>query len=266
MANSLLDSNIIRSLLDNTTNSLIGEINILKEVSSTNDYLLNLNHTKKISIVLAEQQHQGKGRNGKNWDSPKNKNIYMSIKFQTNHVNNIHYIPLATAIGICKYINAKYKIKTMIKWPNDIYLDAKKLGGILVESRYNKESGYSIVVGIGLNVNMKHSKNIDQKWISIQNKLKQDLDRNILVSGLLTELLYLYNRLDKFDKNDFHLEWKQYDFLYAKEIKIIENTIEYSAVACGIYQDGSLIIKNDVNSHSYKRLYCADVSVKTKDG
>ena len=250
----------IRSCLSQQDNDGIGLIKILFETDSTNRRIVSIENDNGYTLLLAEFQNAGQGRRAKQWFSPLGENIYLSIKFSLVDNHNAHFIPLLTAVSICKALQMLGISGCMIKWPNDIFLNGKKLGGILVESRFNQVSGFEIVVGIGLNINMKVNNQIDQLWTSLINEYQNHFDRNRVLSVLLSSMISSYKQLSAFDFDKFHNDWKKMDFLYGKTVQIFEENNCYTAIAQGIANDGALVVTTDTGK---KHVYSAEVSVKT---
>lgn len=266
-----LDENIIplsetdiRRGLKTKVNEAINVFDILYQTSSTNKTIQVINECDKFSLLITESQTSGQGRRAKQWLSPLADNIYMSICFHLKTRANIHLIPLITALSICKSLNQIGVTGCQIKWPNDIYLDGKKLAGILVESRYMPDNGSVFIVGIGLNVNMKMNNKIDQLWTSLCNSQNRLFNRNFIVSALLSETLESYNKISKINLPQFMHEWHSLDYLFGSEIDVIEENNRYSAFAHGISDDGALLIKPH-GSDLLKKVYSADVSIKLNE-
>lgn len=259
-----LSSDKIYFYLNKKFHALIDDIQVFNEIESTNKSISTLPISTNYTILLAESQTNGYGRRQKKWVSPNGKNIYLSISFHLDTSINIHLLPLVIAISICKSLN-KMDIKgCQIKWPNDIYLNGKKLGGILVETKYNIQQGYKIIVGIGLNINMKHNNNIDQLWTSLAINKNKIFDRNIIVSAILSELIVTFLDIHQLNKSQFLVDWDYLDYLKGKNITVMEENLSYSAKALGIANDGALIIEYlNKNVNLKKKIYSADVSIKS---
>jgi len=261
-----LSYNKIRSALALEVNLLIDQLEVIYETGSTNKTIAG-SSVNNYAVLLAESQTEGCGRRQKKWASPVGKNIYLSIKFHLKHSNNIHFIPLITAVSICKTLYRLGIVDCQIKWPNDIYLNAKKLGGILVESRYNMDQGHSIIIGIGLNINMTANNEIDQPWTSLLNITKKSYDRNIIVAEILSELITQLNTIEYFNKTQFIVDWDLLDYLKDKKINIIEEYRTYNAISRGIADDGALLVEISDNfllkTKEIKKVYAADVSINT---
>lgn len=252
----------IRNALNLEINELIHTLDILYQTSSTNKTIAQKSSNPKFSILLTEFQTAGQGRREKKWISPLAENIYLSIQFQVIESKNAHFIPLLTAVSICKSLKKSGIQDCKIKWPNDIYLDGKKLAGILVENRCLTKQGSTFIVGIGLNVNMQINNEIDQLWTSLLSHQKKSFDRNIIISTLLSELLETYNNISRMDLNLFMQEWRLLDYLYGSEINITDENLTYAAIAHGIAADGALLVSH-TKDKTLKKIYSADVSVKS---
>lgn len=264
----VLSADKIRSGLNSDINTLIDQLDVIYETGSTNKTITG--NKASYSVLLSESQTDGSGRREKKWISPLGENIYLSIKFHLTNSTNLHFIPLITAVSICKSLIKIGINDCQIKWPNDLYLDEKKLGGILVESRYNVEHGHTIIVGIGLNVNMELNQEIDQSWISLYNKTKKTIDRNSVVSHILSDLIEKFDHISEFNFQQFMLDWSPLDYLKGRKINIIEDNSTYTATSLGISEDGALLAEffqnnNESEIKVIKTIYSADVSVKAFD-
>jgi len=260
---SVLSVDKIHSGLNSKSNSLINRLDVIFETGSTNKTIVSQQSDSNYTVLLSESQTDGSGRRQKKWVSPLGENIYCSIKFQIENSNNIHFIPLLTAVSICKSLQKIGIPDCQIKWPNDLYLEDKKFGGILVESRYNIDLGHTIIVGIGLNINMdSNHEEIDQSWTSLFKHSNTIFDRNIIVSMILSDLIEKFEHISELKKKQFMLDWKPLDYLNGREITIIEANSSYSAISLGISDDGALLIEHEQNK---KKIYSADVSVKALD-
>ena len=125
----------------------------LEEVDSTNDYLKReYKNLPMQACVTTKHQTKGRGRNGHVWQSHPNENLIMSFLFKDFH--KIEDAWKMTQLATCSVVGLldRNRIKATIKWPNDIYVDGKKICGILVETILDPDLK-GVIVGIGLNVN-----------------------------------------------------------------------------------------------------------------
>src|SRR6185436_18214620 len=137
-------------------------LHILPVTASTNSEAMALAQRGAAdgTVVLAEEQTAGKGRLGRRWHSPPGENLYCSIimRHQTG-VSGLSswlsWVPLQSALAVAQAIQKAAALTPQLKWPNDILIGSRKLGGLLCESGPAGPSGTCVVVGIGLNVNSR---------------------------------------------------------------------------------------------------------------
>ena len=234
------------------------EFSIFEEIGSTNDYLLENSKKNKISICLTESQTKGRGRNSKEWQSPKYENIYMSISFSTNqNLKFFSSFSLVTALSVQKALT-KHKFDTKIKWPNDIYINSKKVGGILIET-LSKDKNNIVVVGIGLNVFMKSNSKIDREWTSlILENESISIDRNKIISDILNELLVDKKTFEERGFGVFSNKFNELNILKNKKVSLSNSQYD-DVVALDVNEDGSLNVKT---KSEISKIFSGEVSIK----
>ena len=121
----------ILSFLDINQNQRVN-LEVFNQIDSTNSYLLKKDQEIDVfNVCAAEMQTKGRGRSGKSWESPKNSNIYFSIGTLLNEtISDLDGFSILVALDIQKALKKLYEINSQIKWPNDLYLNEKKFGGI----------------------------------------------------------------------------------------------------------------------------------------
>ena len=211
-------------------------IDIFDELDSTNDEAKRITLEKDFHIIIAEKQTKGRGRLGKKWSSPNSGNIYMTICTE----NDLSKLPISLITGlICKKAINKISNKSiiMLKWPNDILLNNKKIGGILVETEvYNKK--IRTIIGIGINIKIKK----EESWWGDLSKFSIEAKRDELINQILSDFI------EKFDKLDFNWmdEWKNSCIHMNKKIKINDgNAFEKEAIFLDVDKNGNAIVKTD---------------------
>ena len=234
------------------------EFSIFEEIGSTNDYLLENSKKNKICICLTESQTKGRGRNSKEWQSPKYENIYMSISFSTNQdLKFFSSFSLVTALSVQKALT-KHKFDTKIKWPNDIYVNSKKVGGILIET-LSKDKNNIVVVGIGLNVFMKSNSKIDREWTSlILENESISIDRNKIISDILNELLVDKKTFEERGFGVFSNKFNELNILKNKKVSLSNSQYD-DVVALDVNEDGSLNVKT---KSEISKIFSGEVSIK----
>ena len=175
---------------------------------STNEDIWELvldNEAKNGSLVITDNQRKGKGRRENQWFSSPGKNLTFSFLLISElPIERIGKIPLLIGIAICESLTEVYNLNCKLKWPNDILLNNKKIGGILIESKVIEDK-YHLCVGIGINVNADISlfpielKNTSTALIS---ELGKPIQREPLLATILNKFEnYLSNRFYPINEN-----------------------------------------------------------------
>lgn len=222
-------------------------IYVYQQIGSTNTEAKQqaLNGAPHGTIILAEEQTQGRGRLGRKFYSPKGTGIYMSIILRPQlHLNQAIQVTTTVAVAICRVIEKLTNQNPHIKWVNDIYLGKQKICGILTEAVTDFESGQVefIILGIGLNVNtVDFPADLHEIAGSLNPK---DVTRNQLCAHLLNELFSLFSKL-----NDPQVleEYKSKSNVLGNWITFMKNQESYEAFAEDINEQGGLVVrlKND---------------------
>lgn len=224
----------------------LDRLDILLDVDSTNRYLFECaaDHMGKRYAVLAEKQTSGRGRRGRHWVSPFGKNIYLSLLVSfAGGIADLEGLSLVTAIAVEKAL-VKLGIKGVgLKWPNDIYVDGKKLAGILLEVTGEYNSHCQVVIGVGLNLALseKEAAGIDQPWIALR-ALRPDVSRNQVAASILQELMI---EVDEFQCRGFadnQSYWSQRDIYQEQEVMVMSAHHQLQGVVKGVNRKGNLMV------------------------
>ena len=226
------------------------KLDIYKEIDSTNEEAKRIKITHDFHVIISEKQTKGKGRLGKKWSSPNSGNIYMTIC--TENDLSISPISIITALICKKAINkiAKQEL-IMLKWPNDILLTNKKVGGILVETEIYEEKTRTII-GIGINMSIKKK----ESWWGDLSKFNIETKRNELINQILLEFIKISDNLN-FNWID---EWRDSCIHINKVIKIKDsNSLEKKAIFKDIDTRGNAIIET---KEGQKVITSGEISIK----
>lgn len=221
-------------------------IDIFESLPSTNDYLKNLGSATSPHICLAEHQTNGRGRLGRSWASPFGRNIYCSISYVfKKDISEMAGLSLLVGILTAKALEAvNQRFKPRLKWPNDIYIEGKKAGGILIDLIAEANGTCKAILGIGLNVNMKDIPLKDvENWICLEEVVDQKLDRNKLVGEIINSL---FKGMETFANQGFESflpDWKRLDFLDNKKVSLTSGQEVHSGIAKGISPQGYLTLE-----------------------
>lgn len=254
----LLDKNKMLASVEESTRSLIRSLEVFDQISSTNTYLSQcaLENAPSGSVCFAEQQTAGKGRRGRQWVSPFGSNIYMSIlwRFQASPMA-ISGLSLAIGVAVIRALNSHYEYIFELKWPNDIYCQGKKLGGILVEVSGESEGPCAAVIGLGLNIYLPETEatEIAQQWTDLtQITGQQRHNRNALAATLLKQLLLIVAEFEERGITAYLDEWREYDCLKDKPATLFIGQHSYEGIVQGIDDQGLLLLaKPDGSTWAY---------------
>lgn len=215
---------------------------ILNEIHSTSCYLKALMPQKNIQVCAAESQTHGRGRFGRQWDSPPGQHLYLSVRLPLNcALQKISGISLITGLAVLKCLDNCFHLKALkIKWPNDILWQHKKLCGILIETTAGMKRASDIIIGIGLNVNQRQE---DPARCSLLDITGRCHDRNALIAEILTVLLNHLHRFLHAGLSSFMQNWQESDYLFGQHVKISTSGGSVKGVARGINKDGQLCLE-----------------------
>lgn len=250
----LIDKKKIESLLQNQRLTL----EIFETIPSTSNYLRNKTPLKNMSFCLAEHQSKGRGRLGRSWISPFGKNIYCSFSYTFDKdISEMSGLSLVIGILIAKALELLHpKLKPFLKWPNDIYLNDQKVGGVLIDLIAEAHGNCTAIISIGLNVNMKdiELEGIEQPWTSLEHSLNEKLDRNVVVVQIVQSILKGMEVFIERGLEPFLSEWKNYDLLEGENISVNTGKEIISGIAKGISPQGYLLLKlssGNIEKYSY---------------
>lgn len=173
-------------------------IHRFESLGSTNDLArsLILTGAEDGEVIIAATQSRGRGRRGKEWISCDGGLWFSIILIPYNlGIEKISLFSLAIALGITQAIEEETYLKPLIKWPNDLYLNNKKLGGILIETNISLNRVNWAIVGIGINVNID-KENIPKNATSIKEELKRDVPLECLFSSILDKINKIYLNIE----------------------------------------------------------------------
>ncbi|MCX7101391.1 MAG: bifunctional biotin--[acetyl-CoA-carboxylase] ligase/biotin operon repressor BirA [Methylobacter sp.] len=245
----LLMEEKIKAVISDQAGALISSFEIYDQIDSTNRYLVECsqNNAPSGSVCFAEYQTAGKGRRGRQWVSPYGSNIYLSIlwRFQQGPAA-ISGLSLAVGVAVIRALKQHQVNDIGLKWPNDIYSQGKKLGGILVEVSGETDGPCCAVIGLGLNLFMPEAdaENITQAWTDLSKVTGQTLlIRNHLAGSLLNQLLPVIGEYEGIGIQTYLDEWRSYDCLFGKVATLFIGQQQFDGIVQGIDANGMLLIE-----------------------
>ncbi len=220
-------------------------------VGSTNDAARTLARAGAVhgTLVVAETQTKGRGRLGRTWVSPAGAGLWLSLVIRPEAETAVTpLITLVTAVGAVRAIAAVTGLPARIKWPNDIELEGKKVGGILTEAATSGHRLDYAVVGIGLNVNVEEEDfppELRATATSLRAGLGRRIDRAALVRELLRQLEDLYTALFDHGAAAVLTEWRQLSSTLGREVRVITAQGDLTGRAVDIDTDGALLVATE---------------------
>jgi BirA family biotin operon repressor/biotin-[acetyl-CoA-carboxylase] ligase len=242
------------------------KIHAFSHCDSTNTvaFRLALNGAQEGEVVVAESQVAGKGRMGRHWESPPGVNIYLSIIVRPAFPpNKMPMITLMTAVACTEAIEEVTGLLPAIKWPNDLLLNGKKLGGILTEADLEMDRINFVVVGIGINVNMPCSSlppSIRDTATSLLEALGREISRIALIQALLRNFELWYKRFGEGRGEEIRRRWEKISQIRGKEVEVVFMGERVRGEALEIDEDGALLVQEI--GGEVRRIVAGDVHVR----
>jgi len=206
---------------------------------------LALKEAAEGTIVLAEAQTKGRGRLGRVWHSPKYKGLYFSLILRPKiSLDKASVITLLAGVSICEAIKESCALDMQIKWPNDIIIHNKKLGGILTEIQAEVDAVNFIVVGVGLNIN-NDKKSLIPGATSLRQEKGEELGRLGILQSILYRLEVNYAIFQKKGSLAVIEKWRQLALTLGQRIKVYSYKGHIEGEAVDIEADGGLLVRRD---------------------
>ena len=216
------------------------EIFYYPSVDSTNNEakrLLGKGKTDRL-LVIADEQTSGRGRQGKSFYSPALTGIYFSLVIHPHsELSSAVSATTAAAVAVCRAIEALTDKKPKIKWVNDVYLDGKKICGILTEAitDFETQTVTSVIIGIGINLRTESFPD----WVENAANLGAEISRSVLVAGIADELCKIAQQPSK----NFIEYYREHSMLIGERINFIRNGEVTPATAIAIEENGGLTVR-----------------------
>lgn len=213
-------------------------------------------------LIIADEQTKGRGRKGKNWNSPSGDNIFMSLLLKPRIApKSASMLTIIAALGVMAAIEQVTGLTVKIKWPNDIVVNKKKVCGILTEMSSELDYIHYVIIGIGINVNIEDfPEEIAEMASSLYLALGEKVNRSRLICAAMEQIERYY---DKFlEREDLSLMQKEYNKKLAGingQVKIMEDEKELVGISRGITKTGELIVEFD---GSRREIVSGEVSVR----
>lgn len=256
----LLDRERILAGLEHDVRNRLAELHLLDTVNSTNTFLMEQDHDAVVACI-AEHQQAGRGRRGRDWVSPFGANLYFSLGWPFASLP-----PDFPALGLAAGVAARRALMDVgydgvqLKWPNDLYANGAKLGGILLEMRGEPPGPCRVIAGIGINVAMPaDAAGIDQAWTDLSRLGSETPSRNVLAASLLKHWMSAFAAFERDGFAGFRAEWQVADLLAGCEVEVVEGKQCWRGRARGVAADGALELET---VDGLRRVVAGDASLR----
>lgn len=219
----------------------------LRTVDSTNNFAANLIKETNVldgTVIMAEHQTNGKGQSGNTWLSQPKLNLTCSyiLKPAFLNIENQFYLSMVASLAVVRVLE-ELEIKAMIKWPNDILVETRKIAGILIENSVQKNRFSFSVVGIGLNVNQSNLAP-EMNATSVVNILNKNVDRNLAQLNLNENIERYYLQLKFGNMREIKKEYMSFLFRFGQEhlFEAVRSGEQFRGIITDINSMGALMI------------------------
>ncbi len=197
-------------------------------------------------VFLAEEQSEGCGQQDRHWHSPFAKNIYLSLGYTfQKKPSELSGLSLAIGLTLFEALDlGRFGGRAQLKWPNDVWVDQKKLAGILIDLEKEKSLNCRAVISMGVNINLiTADPKLDQPWTSLRLLTGEEQNRNIWVAKILK---VLHRNLLQFEEQSFQSflsQWQEHDALFGQAIQLGNLNEDIQGVVMGVNEQGHLKLK-----------------------
>jgi BirA family biotin operon repressor/biotin-[acetyl-CoA-carboxylase] ligase len=241
------------------------DVRVFQETTSTNDVCEKLarDGVREGVVVFAESQRKGRGRLGRKWHSPPRKGLWFSVLLRPLlPPQGATQLVVAAAIALTRSIRAQTGLAPIIKWPNDILIGPRKVGGILTELSAELDHIRHVILGIGLDVNQGRSDfppELRDLATSLKIELGRELDRAALATEVLQALDADYGKVCAGEFAGLADEWEELCVTLGKQVRIQVGSRIVEGLAESLNDDGALLVRTQHGR--LERIIGGDVSL-----
>jgi len=208
------------------------------------------------TIVITENQTKGRGQKTKTWRMVPGKSLVFSLILAKNYsINHSGLISLSVGLALVESLN-KRGLEAKLKWPNDLFMKGKKIGGILCETKIDNSKIKTMVIGVGVNVNesiSEHNENIQKSLTTMFEVSKHPHQRELIVAEFINSFELFLNKLDT-EQNQIIEEWLDKCNHLNEEILFLQNNKILEGIFCGLDDNGFAKIEVDNEIKSFNSI------------
>lgn len=260
-----LEESAIRDELPPGASEALASLVVLETVDSTNRYLLDAAAPPgaRLRACVAGAQTAGRGRRGRRWVSPPGANLYLSVsRTFAGGPDRVQGLSLAVGVAVAEALAGLGVTDLALKWPNDIQIGGRKLGGILVE--LSGRDRLLVVIGVGINVAMPEgaARAIDQPWTDLAARGVEPA-RNRLAARVLARVVAAVESFDRDGFEAFREGWARLDGLRDTRVAVHDGSGIVEGIARGVDATGALLLEV---AGERRRIVSGDPSPSGPDG
>lgn len=246
-----LEADAIRGALGDFAARRLEELEVFEEIESTNSYLLRQPAPSPggFRVALTDNQTAGRGRHGRAWQSPPGTGLCLSLGYTfAAQPANLPALTLAIGLGASEALANLGVGGVQLKWPNDLMLNDGKLGGILTETRSLAGAAISVVSGIGLNVDLGTTPDLDlgsdtaQPVADLAGQSDTLPPRHELAARLIDSVCLAFVEYETSGFASLAARWSELDWLRGRKLEVDTSLCRIAGTGAGVSADGALLV------------------------
>lgn len=245
--------------------SLGWPVQIFDSIDSTNAAAMRFIGMKYCLplVVLAERQTAGRGRRGRKWVSPFGENIYYSLALRIEGgMRQLEGLSLLVGLAVLKTLKDSGVDAAGLKWPNDVLVGRRKIAGVLLELLGDPADVCHVIIGVGVNVNMRASYEVDQEWTSVHIETGIPSDRNEMVARLSANIAAYLAVHQQQGFGAYKSEWEENHLWQGRAVTLLAGSEAIEGVVLGIDAQGALQLQVGGDKKSFSG---GELSLRLRD-
>ena len=215
------------------------------------------------TVILTDSQSAGRGRRGRSWHSPPGKGLYFSVLLRPVHLepHRAAAITLVAAIATARQLREAAATAVEVKWPNDLLVGTKKMGGILTEGKTGGDKLLYLILGLGLNINHRLADfpaELHSSATSLRLTEKRTFERTALFLSILEQLLHDCRLFFRKGFAPFQLHWRELNATLGKTVELTQSGKPLRGRALDIDPEGALLLEDETGKRH--RIICGEIN------
>jgi BirA family transcriptional regulator, biotin operon repressor / biotin---[acetyl-CoA-carboxylase] ligase len=267
----LLDAQRIGAEIDAARAGRPRKFELLFEVDSTNSRLLSnaAPPPGRADVCMSELQHAGRGRRGRRWIAPFGGAVALSLAWTFGDAARaLPALSLGVGVAIARALRRAGALGVALKWPNDIWFQDRKIGGVLIELRAEAGGPAHVVIGVGINVALTAAARAGLEAqgahaAAVADACAAPPSRNRVAGAILDELLSMLGEFDREGFAAFRDAWLALDALSGRSVRVVLGSEVIAGTARGVDTEGALLLDT---GHGVRRFVSGEASLRLHEG